>query len=1077
MKCFHPETKYAVVGGERISIQDYQEGTPYCINEHELIGVKGHHNEWHFRHKHTSDVRGELTEWHKEWQRHFQEIEVGFNKLEGQTKSRRADIVEGNYVVEIQHSSITREEVDQRNFDYSLHHKNVLWVVDGSTIQLNGDVLTIDSIWKFSSFIHCDFIYINIGTILYKVIPQMIKSLTVHVSPIFKDDFIHSIKTGTVDKWVVPCQSKLFVKQQGAGNGKTWGIIQMLAREDFIHYKHFIYVTKQHSARVIIKEEFRTQQSSLGFSDVSEIKEDKKKFIIHYKNHVQQDCTIVIATIDSFMYSIGDKQVTAFDKFTGIVQSIVEGHLEVKDVRGTIQYASINPKLNAETLYIIDEAQDLKSCYAEAMLEVMKKTNMDVYVVGDKLQSISNEINAFSVFQTSPYAIVEEPSNICRRFIDPDLVDFVNHMVPFEKHNLHPVSPYKVIPRSTTPSVIPILAKSKGNTDEIEDRVDKIMFEYNKQVEEHGYMPENFLVVVPFVSTNPFANILDVAINHYWNTKLTPYYIASLNDDYWRNHNPTTYYRYSIFHKSEEGSSINLDESARSTRIVSIHASKGDGREVVFVVGIDEHALKRYSGIKDTLIYDSLLHVAITRMKRTLYIVYGEDEIGRKIKEWLRRTGEVFEIENISISNVVSVVDILRLKGDALNQMNDQTFDEETCITELIDMGHHNIRYGILIEKISDLLRNERFDKMQIATQHSIAYNRPISKCYNWKDYNKHLLLNKLSILSDKKDVSIPLLYTNDQYKKYNIKIEKIIKNIKYKCNGNKELCPLELIVFYYMKQITQHHFNTRITIIELYTILHVYEKSYQHHLKGHDMCCCKALFVDNSNGNTLTDYLITHYQQMIHVNLLLDVVIQTHPNTSWNTDHSLTFSDTSESFKLKSKCAFIGYNETEVVLLYIKPTLNTLNFNEIKARSMLDMFLIKNTKINTPNYEKYNQKKINVYIIATNLSEPYVVSLNEKDPTPVIADAIYDNYVLYNHELYYFYLQYRKKMDYKTFLVQWDKIKTDTESKCPRYIDDFMTNMKHDSKRGRIPNDDLDSIFLYELNNTLRENIAEFLI
>jgi hypothetical protein len=66
--------------------------------------------------------------------------------------------------------------------------------------------------------------------------------------------------------------------------------------------------------------------------------------------------------------------------------------------------------------------------------------------------------------------------------------------------------------------------------------------------------------------------------------------------------------------------------------------------------------------------------------------------------------------------------------------------------------------------------------------------------------------------------------------------------------------------------------------------------------------------------------------------------------------------------------------------------------------------------------------------------------------------------------------------MDYKTFLVQWDKIKTDTESKCPRYIDDFMTNMNHDSKRGRIPNDDLDIIFLTELNRALRETITEFL-
>jgi hypothetical protein len=366
------------------------------------------------------------------------------------------------------------------------------------------------------------------------------------------------------------------------------------------------------------------------------------------------------------------------------------------------------------------------------------------------------------------------------------------------------------------------------------------------------------------------------------------------------------------------------------------------------------------------------------------------------------------------------------------------------------------------------------FDKMQIATQNTIAYHTNISKCYSWKDYNKHLLLNKEH--SNRKDVTIPLLYTNDQYKKYNIKIEKIIEKIKYNLNGNKELCPLELIVFYYMKQITQHHFKTKITIIELYTILHVYENSYQYHLKGHDTCSCKSLFVDNTNGNTLTDYLVTHYQQMTHINLLVDVVIQNHPKTSWNTDHTLKFTDTSDTFILKSNCSFIGYNETEVVLLYIKPTLNTLNFNEIKTSCLLDAFLIKNTTMDTLNYEKYNNKTIKSYIIATNLSEPYVVSLNEKDPTSVIADAIYENYVLYNHELYYFYLQYRKKMDYKTFLVQWDKIKTDTESKCPRYIDDFMTNMKHDSKRGRIPNDDLDSIFLTELNSTLRETITEFL-
>jgi hypothetical protein len=66
--------------------------------------------------------------------------------------------------------------------------------------------------------------------------------------------------------------------------------------------------------------------------------------------------------------------------------------------------------------------------------------------------------------------------------------------------------------------------------------------------------------------------------------------------------------------------------------------------------------------------------------------------------------------------------------------------------------------------------------------------------------------------------------------------------------------------------------------------------------------------------------------------------------------------------------------------------------------------------------------------------------------------------------------------MDYKTFLDQWDKIKTDTESKCPRYIDDFITIMKNDSNRNRIPNDDIDSIFLTELNTILRQTISAFL-
>lgn len=86
---------------------------------------------------------------------------------------------------------------------------------------------------------------------------------------------------------------------------------------------------------------------------------------------------------------------------------------------------------------------------------------------------------------------------------------------------------------------------------------------------------------------------------------------------YWHNkYNSNNFLRYAIFHKSEEGTSINLDESNDATRIVSIYTSKGDGRPIVFIIGLSEQALIRFSGEANNLVYDSLIHVAITRMKK-----------------------------------------------------------------------------------------------------------------------------------------------------------------------------------------------------------------------------------------------------------------------------------------------------------------------------------------------------------------------------------------------------------------------------------------------------------------------------
>ena len=102
---------------------------------------------------------------------------------------------------------------------------------------------------------------------------------------------------------------------------------------------------------------------------------------------------------------------------------------------------------------------------------------------------------------------------------------------------------------------------------------------------------------------------------------MTKKYLESISNRKWlKILEEEEFIRFAVFHKSEIGSSIDLDESKDSTRIVSIHSAKGDGRDVEFIIGLNEYSIKRFSGKKDNLIYDSLIHVAINRMKCKLYI-------------------------------------------------------------------------------------------------------------------------------------------------------------------------------------------------------------------------------------------------------------------------------------------------------------------------------------------------------------------------------------------------------------------------------------------------------------------------
>lgn len=145
---------------------------------------------------------------------------------------------------------------------------------------------------------------------------------------------------------------------------------------------------------------------------------------------------------------------------------------------------------------------------------------------------------------------------------------------------------------------------------------------------------------------------------------------------YWKDINTNAFNIYAVFHRSQDGTSINLNESTYATRIVSIHSSKGDGRNVVFIVGLNQSALQTFSREQGNLIYDSLTHVALTRQKQKLYIRLEEnyDDIYCKMQSHVseKHRGATMYIQpsRFSMDNLFQAIDSNSTLYEELYQKN-----------------------------------------------------------------------------------------------------------------------------------------------------------------------------------------------------------------------------------------------------------------------------------------------------------------------------------------------------------------------------------------------------------------------
>lgn len=1152
---------FCFINNESINVNDYILNNNYkqkitCQKGHELILVNGEKRKPHFRHKNSNDVGGNpMTLWHLEWQSYFPIIEKTYPIKKEQIKERRADVViNEKKILEIQHSKYEKEEIDNRKHDYSLHDVEIIWLIDGNQ---GIDVKILEysqrvyleftsDYWKYESFKSYDSIFIDINSQIYKIYPNKVKSHMIDVETgKSKEDFILSLKNDC-DIWNndEPEQCNLFIKQQGAGNGKTFGIIKMLDDDVNLHYINFIYITRLHSAKYLIKEQFEKFQKENRFINLKDIKiksENNKHIIKYFNEKSKKNCQIIISTIDSFTYSIGNKNHNHFDKFEGLIYSIIDGHIETKNC-GTIKFAGVDPKLNKESLLVIDEFQDPPEHYAKAIVQIMRNKYIDVFIVGDKLQSISNEKNAFTYFLENEFHLINtiklEPINICRRFIHPKLVDFVNYMIPFEKYNLPKIEPYETYHREdfepliffTSKKFIDAVNKTSLNEENIITEVEEIMYHYEKEINENKRFPEDFLIVTPFTKNNPLVDALLLAINIFWKNKFTNE-IEFMK--IWKNITTIDdYYRYAIFHKSEEGSSIDLSESEKSTRIVSCHASKGDGRKIVFIIGFNESALKRFSQTSNNLVYDSLFHVGITRMEEKLYIRYenNKDEICRKINKYRQNDNIICEEikPNINIINYIKYDDIINnsinksfelffeiiiKRTDLESNMENKDEKEEKRV---IDMGNHIIRYSALyINILLEIVNKEKTNKDSEIKKQIIAilinvYKSDVIQVNDLKGY--------YTLLQEDCDKVIPIIKISNKgndYIKYFNAIVEIIKDLKdkikklVKLNEQLILCPLECIILNFMIQIIHQKKSSNINIIELYDIIDLYNNSFNNNINGHDKCIClkhfnksTILYIKNKKIENMKLYLFKHFEKINDIKNIMFLFHQKYPKMNWLMNHCVYY-EGNDNFVTSKKFNLIGYDENNVIIAYVKPQFNLLNYNEILVNSIFDTYLINNVKKYKKkneideNHIKFYGKKVITCIFTIDRNEPYYIDWQDliKNNSDVIKDRICFNiiekYKLESSNLFYFYSYWRKfcpenekkPSDFIRFFKEMKKqISFGT---LPKYIDEFISQIDFEiemskgkkNKEQILINYENSDYFIEKLEKKLEINVKRYLV
>lgn len=996
---------------------------------------------------------------------------------------RRADICLSNTrTCEIQHSYISECEIVNRFNDWNKFGKEIIWLIDGNSgIEIeklsSGNYLIIfKELWKYKSFIQkYNFILLEKDEVVFKIELNKIKSGMIELKePRSLQETVDYLKTKPDKIWNFwpddnVIKSKFTIHQEGAGNGKTYGIWKSILEN--IDRKTYIIVTKQHTAKDVIYEElsdqkkrFKNNEEIFHIENLTYDSEEntEKHYVIKFIHKESlRECKVIIGTIDSFCYNLSNSNTKGSDYFKGIVDNIaIKGATKIKN--GYMRFGGQYIQLSKECEVWVDEVQDLPVNYLQAMCKLMYETSCYINVVGDKLQTLEFENNFLTSIQKEGLpnvdVIIEEPNNTNRRIKVTNMPEKINHLIEFEKYKLPKIECDDKIKKEVNSEPIkiidsPIIYTTDTDDEKIENYCNKIMEKYIYEVETNNYFPQDFLIIFPIMAKNVIAGELQSRIQEYWSNK----------------YNNSNYIQYVYLHKHIQGTVINTKDSSEATRIMSIKASKGDGRPVVFVLGVTESSLKKVSNKEKRLVYESHLHVALTRAKNQIYfgLVKNNDDIHKRFGE----TGYVEYLPNISkkiyLDKITELIDkdklIELLEKNNISQEN--ILKEEINIQpkEQVDWGYHCIKYetfyyNIILNLINNKSNNLSKDNSQLFVKLKIISN------YEIKELNVNEFYKFLPKCADKL-LYFPLCKLSDkpEYKKYYDIIYKAMEKVQKSIKNNKlnELNVYESIILTYMIELETSKKHAEMTPMDIYNITDFFQKN------------------TNKEQELLNN--IANIRNIINTSGIKD-----YQNINWNIFKHIELHSNNEYFKIsKLQFPIIGNNESDVIHIVLKSDISQLNFWDIMIQILLERFLIYNPK-SEKDISKFKDKNINTYLFLLDKNSFIKFDwtwdkllLNDiKSEIKIVLEEHYQN----NHNDIYRYFTYIKNNNEK-----WDKEPNNTidkiidelkkNSNFPEYILDFFkdinTKIEDDEDYNYINNFES---FNDKLSKKLTKNINKYL-